>query len=262
MSATSAVPRPATVAGRRIDAVEHPGDPARRPIVLLHEGLGSVGLWRAFPAALAGATGRRVLVFSRFGHGRSEPPPEPRTPAFFHEEALDVLPDLLPQLDAAGPILVGHSDGASIALIHAASHPVRAVVALAPHVFVEPLCLDEIRLAKATYETGGLRARMGRHHRDPDAAFYGWNDVWLHPDFPDWTIADVLPRIDCPLLLIQGEEDQYGTMAQLDAIEARVSGPVERVHPSARHAPQLEAPEETLAAIAGFVRRFADRVHH
>ena len=103
---------------------------------------------------------------------------------------------------------------------------------------------------------------MGRHHRDPDAAFYGWNDVWLHPEFPHWDITDVLPDITCPLLLIQGEHDQYGTMAQLDAIEARVSGPVERVHPSARHAPHLEAPEETLAAIAGFVRRLADRVHH
>src|SRR3954449_13553517 len=126
MSATAAVPRPATVDGRRIDAVGIPGAPGRRPLVLLHEGLGSVGLWRDFPAALNEATGRGVLAFSRFGHGRSEPPPRPRTPAFFHEEALEVLPALLRQLDAGDPILVGHSDGGSIALIHAAYHPVTA----------------------------------------------------------------------------------------------------------------------------------------
>src|SRR3954468_20284772 len=118
------IPRAATVDGLRIEAVEHPGDPGRRPLVLLHEGLGSVGLWRGFPAALNAATGRRVLVFSRFGHGRSDPPPAKRTPAFHHEEALEVLPALLPQLDAETPILVGHSDGASIALVHAAYHPV------------------------------------------------------------------------------------------------------------------------------------------
>jgi pimeloyl-ACP methyl ester carboxylesterase len=173
-----------------------------------------------------------------------------------------VLPAVLRALEIADPVLVGHSDGASIALIHAAAHPASAVVAIAPHVFVEAMCLAEIREAKRAYEADGLRERMGRHHRDADAAFYGWNDVWLDPEFPHWNITDVLPDITCPVLLIQGEHDQYGTMAQLDAIEARVSGPVERVHPSARHAPQLEAPEETLAAIAGFVRRLADRVHH
>jgi pimeloyl-ACP methyl ester carboxylesterase len=170
-----------------------------------------------------------------------------------HEEALEVLPQVLDALEIEAPTLVGHSDGASIALIHAASHPVRRVVAMAPHVFVEPKCLDEIRLVKRAYEDEGLRERLALHHRDADAAFYGWNDVWLHPDFPQWSIEDVLGHITCPLLLIQGEQDQYGTMAQLDAIEQRVAGPVQRVHLEAQHAPHLEAPEATLAAIAAFV---------
>ena len=243
-----------------LEVLDLPGDaPA---VVLLHEGLGSVRLWRDFPAALAEATGARVVAFSRFGHGDSDPPPRPRTPRFMHQEALDVLPAVLRTIDIDEPVLVGHSDGASIALIHAAVHPVRAVVAIAPHVFVEDMCLAEIREAKRAYEVEGLRARMARHHRDPDAAFYGWNDVWLHPEFPRWDITDVLPEITCPVLLIQGEHDQYGTTAQLDAIEARVSGPVDRMHPSARHAPHLEAPEETLTATASFVRRIADRLHH
>jgi pimeloyl-ACP methyl ester carboxylesterase len=246
--------------GGGLEVLDLPG--AAPALVLLHEGLGSVRLWRDFPAALAHATGARVVAFSRFGHGDSDPPPRPRTPRFMHEEALEVLPAVLRALEIADPVLVGHSDGASIALIHAAAHPVSAVVAIAPHVFVEEMCLAEIREAKRAFEADGLRERMGRHHRDPDAAFYGWNDVWLHPEFPHWDITDVLPDISCPMLLIQGEHDQYGTMAQLDAIEARVSGPVERVHPAARHAPQLERPAETLAAIAGFVRRLADRVHH
>jgi len=240
-----------------LEALDLPGEPGAPTVVLLHEGLGSVRLWRDFPAALADATGARVVAFSRFGHGDSVPPPRPRTPRFMHEEALDVLPAVLRAEGIAEPILFGHSDGASIALIHAAAHPVRAVVAMAPHVFVEELCLAEIREARRAYEEEGLRERMARHHRDPDAAFYGWNDVWLHPEFPQWDITDVLPDVTCPVLLIQGENDQYGTMAQLDAIEARVAGAVERVHLRARHAPHLEAPAETLAAIAGFVRDHA-----
>src|SRR3954463_16296427 len=138
----------ATVDSRRIEAVELPGDTARRPLVLLHEGLGSVGLWRGFPGALNEATGRRVVAFSRHGHGRSEPPPRPRTPAFFHEEALEVLPELLAQLNAAEPILVGHSDGASIALIPAGRHPVTGIALLAPHVIVEDVTVTEIRAAR------------------------------------------------------------------------------------------------------------------
>lgn len=229
-------------------------------LMLLHEGLGAVHLWRGFPERLAAATGRRVLAFSRFGHGQSDPPPRPRTPAFMHEEALEVLPALLEELGVERPVLVGHSDGASIALIHAARFAVSGVVAIAPHVFVEEVSLTQIRLARAAYVDGDLRDRMTRHHRDPDAAFFGWNDVWLHPDFPDWDITDLIGHIRCPLLLIQGERDQYGTLAQLDAIEQRALAPVTRLHLDCRHSPPIERPEETVAAIARFVRGLEIRV--
>jgi len=230
-----------------------PGATGRTPLVLLHEGLGSVGLWRGFPQRLAAATGRRTVAFSRWGHGQSDPPPEPRTPSFMHEEALEVLPELLAELGMRAPVLVGHSDGASIALIHAAHHPVEALVAIAPHVFVEDVCLIEIRRARDVYGQGALRERMARHHRDPDAAFFGWNDVWLDPDFPQWDITGQLDSITCPLLLIQGERDQYGTMAQLDAIEQRAHGPVRRVHLDCQHSPPTERTEETVEAVAEFL---------
>src|SRR5947209_12961909 len=186
--------------GGSLEVLGIPGADSGAPtLILLHEGLGSVGLWRGFPAALAEATGARTIVFSRYGHGQSDPPPRPRTPRFMHEEARGVLPAVLAALGVADPILVGHSDGASIALIHAAEQPVRAVVAMAPHVFVEDAGLEEIRRARVAYESEGLRERMARHHRDPDAAFYGWNDVWLDPEFRRWDITDSVARIGCPL---------------------------------------------------------------
>src|SRR5581483_4024293 len=206
-----------------------------------------------FPHRLAEATGRRTLAFSRYGHGQSDPPGKPRTPAFMHEEALEVLPELLTVLDIDRPILVGHSDGASIALIHAAHHPVEAVVAIAPHVFVEDICLKEIERARTAYVETDLREKLARHHRDPDAAFYGWNDVWLDPAFPQWDITGELGRINCPLLLIQGERDQYGTLAQLDTIERRARGPVTRRHLDCQHSPPTEMPQETAAAITRFL---------
>jgi pimeloyl-ACP methyl ester carboxylesterase len=256
MSATAAIPRPATVDGRSIEAVELSGDPGRRPLVLLHEGLGSVGLWRGFPAALNEATGRRVLAFSRFGHGRSGPPPRPRTPGFFHEEALEVLPALLPQLDASNPILVGHSDGGSIALIHAAYHPVTGLALIAPHVFVEDVTVEEIARTRELYESGGLRERMARHHDDPDAAFYGWCDVWLDPEFRDWSIASDAAGLTAPALLIQGADDPYGTLEQVDRIRAGVRGPVERlVLEGVGHSPHLDRPDVVVAAVTEFVAR-------
>ena len=242
-----------TLSTGELELLEIPGDPDRAGLVLLHEGLGSVGRWRDFPERLAEATGRRTVAFSRFGHGQSDPPPKPRTPAFMHEEALELLPELLAGLDLERPVLVGHSDGASIALIYAAHHPVAGVVAIAPHVFVEEMCLIEIRRARRAYETGDLREKMSRHHRDPDAAFFGWNDVWLDPEFPNWAITDELERISCPLLLIQGERDQYGTMAQLDTIERLSAGPAQRVHLDCQHSPPTELTEETVEAIARFV---------
>ena len=251
------LPRPASVGGRRIDAVELPGDANRRALVLLHEGLGSVALWRDFPAALKAATGRRVIAFSRFGHGRSEPPAQPRAPAFFHEEALEVLPALLPQLAAPEPILVGHSDGGSIALIHAARHRVTGLALLAPHVVVEDVTVEAIRETRVRYVDGDLRERMARHHDDVDAAFYGWCDVWLDPGFRAWSLEPEAAEVDVPTLLVQGVEDPYGTLDQLDRIEARVCGEVVRVELPGGHSPHLEQPERTVAAIAAFTAGLA-----
>jgi pimeloyl-ACP methyl ester carboxylesterase len=236
-----------------IETKELPGEePA---LVFLHEGLGSVALWRDFPDRLAAATGRRALIYSRAGHGESHVPEAPRTPRFMHDEALDVLPGLLERHRIERPILVGHSDGASIALIHASQHPVTGLVVLAPHVFVEDLSVASIAEARDTFASTDLRERMARYHRDAEATFRLWNDIWLAPEFRDWNIEDVLPGIAAPVLAIQGEHDQYGTMAQIDAIEAGVAGPFERVVLDARHAPHLEAPEETLRAAAEFISR-------
>jgi pimeloyl-ACP methyl ester carboxylesterase len=250
---TTAIERPVTVGGRRIEAVELPGDADAAALVLLHEGLGSVGLWRDFPAALQAATGRRVIAFSRFGHGRSEPPPRPRTPAFFHEEALEVLPEVLAQLDAPEPVLVGHSDGGSIALIHAGRHPVAGIALLAPHVIVEDVTVAAIREARAAFDAGGLRERMARHHDDPAAAFNGWCDVWLDPAFRAWSLEPDAEAVTCPVLLIQGAEDPYGTLDQLDRIEARVRGPVQRLVVPGGHSPHLDAPDAVIAALVGWM---------
>jgi pimeloyl-ACP methyl ester carboxylesterase len=243
------------VGGRRIETLELEGDAALRPLVLLHEGLGSVGLWRELPRQLAEATGRRVVAFSRAGHGHSEPPAAPRTPRFFHEEALEVLPALLTQLDAEQPILVGHSDGASIGLIHAAHHPVTGLVLLAPHVFVEDVTVESIRTTREQYLHGELRDRMARHHDDPDAAFSGWCDVWLDPAFRAWSLEPEVARLTAPTLLIQGAEDPYGTLDQLDRIEARTRAPTQRLVLPGGHSPHLDEPEVVVAAIASFCER-------
>jgi pimeloyl-ACP methyl ester carboxylesterase len=244
---------PIKVAGRRLECLQVPGDPDLPALVFLHEGLGSVGLWRGFPEEVAQATGRRAVAFSRFGHGRSDPPRVPRTPRFMHEEALEVLPAVLEAVGAPDPLLVGHSDGASIALIHAAARPTSGLVLMAPHVFVEEITLREIRGAREAFDHGALRERMARHHDDPDAAFDGWCDVWLHPEFPMWNIEACAERVEAPMLLIQGHQDQYGSVAQIDAIARRARGPAERLVLEAHHAPHLEAHDETLAAVSRFV---------
>jgi pimeloyl-ACP methyl ester carboxylesterase len=247
------------VDGRRLEAVELPGDPDQRPLVLLHEGLGSVSAWRDFPEALQRATSRRVLAFSRFGHGRSDPPPEPRTPAFFHEEALDVLPRVLRRLDARDSVLVGHSDGASIALVHAGANAVRGLVLMAPHVVVEGVTIAAIRETRRRFETTDLRERLSRHHDDPDVAFRNWCDVWLDPAFATWTLEPDAARVGCPVLLVQGDADPYGTLDQLDRIEAAVRGPVRRVIVPGGHGPHREARETVLNEIAAFVREVEAR---
>src|SRR4051812_15358192 len=240
------------VGGVELECEEIAGDePA---LVFLHEGLGSVALWRDFPARLAEATGRRALIYSRAGHGQSDVPSLPRTPRFMHEEALDVLPELLRLAQIEEPVLVGHSDGGSIALIHASAHPVSGLVLLAPHVFVEELSVTSIEEARETFETTGLRERMGRYHRDAERTFRLWNDIWRAPEFRSWNIEDVLAEVTAPALVIQREHDQYGTLAQVEAIERGLGGPVHVAVLDCRHAPQLEAPEETLLAATGFIR--------
>jgi pimeloyl-ACP methyl ester carboxylesterase len=249
VTATAAV----EVGGLPIEVLDLPGSSTAPPLVLLHEGLGSVGLWREFPAQLQAATGRRLIAFSRYGHGRSAPPPRPRTPAFFHAEALEVLPELLSALDIADPVLVGHSDGASIGVIHAAHHPVTALVALAPHVFVEEICVTAIRGTRDTFVGGELRERMARHHDDPDAAFWGWCDVWLDPAFGAWSLEEEASLLTAPTLLVQGAEDPYGTLAQIDRIEARARGPVQRLVLSGGHSPHLEHGPRVAEAVAAFL---------
>jgi len=228
-------------------------DDTRAPIVLLHEGLGCVGLWKDFPDRLAAATGRRVLAYSRRGYGRSDTLAAPREPDFMHREALDVLPPLLAALGIATPILVGHSDGGSIALIHAgAGFPTAGVAVMAPHVFVEPFSLAEIRKARTAWETTDLRARLARWHDDPDAAFRGWNDIWLDPRFEAWNIEDLLPGIAVPLLALQGRDDEYGTLEQIHRIARACPQTCLVEVDDCRHSPHRDQPEVVLAALAEF----------
>ena len=227
-------------------------------LVFLHEGLGSIRQWRDFPAKLAAATGCRGLVYDRYGYGQSEVLAEARRSVrFMHEEALNMLPELLAALQIENPVLVGHSDGASIALIHAgAGHDARGVLAMAPHVFIEPICISSIRKATRTFESTDFAEKLGRYHRDARKTFYGWADVWLDPQFGGWDIRDdYLPGVRCPVLAIQGFDDEYGTMAQLDEIERRVSGPCELLKlKHCGHAPFRDQPEVVLSAAGKFVR--------
>src|SRR5438874_8459631 len=248
----------ATAAGRRL-AYEWLGEAgAGQPtLVFLHEGLGSIRQWRDFPEKVAAATGCRALVYDRYGYGQSDVLAEPRrTVRFMHDEALQTLPELLAGLSVEAPLLIGHSDGASIALIHAgAGHAVRGVVAVAPHVFIEPLCLTSIANATHAFESTDLAQRLGRYHRDARKTFYGWADVWLDPDFKGWNIRDdYLPHIRRPVLAIQGYDDEYGTMAQLDEIARRVKAHCELLKlKDCGHAPFREQPEKTLEAVVRFV---------
>jgi pimeloyl-ACP methyl ester carboxylesterase len=249
----------AVIDGRRIEYAAIPGDAGPRPtLVFLHEGLGSVALWRDFPRKVARRVGAPALVYSRFGYGRSDGLLADRTPRFMHEEALETLPALLDRLRIERPVLIGHSDGASIALIHAAAagRPVRGLVCLAPHIFVEPVCVDSIAKIRKSYAETDLRQRLAKYHARVDDAFLGWADIWLRPEFLAWSIEGLLDQIDQPLLLIQGRDDEYGTLAQLDRIEARVKGPASRlVLSQCGHSPHRDQEVAVLDAIAAFVTR-------
>lgn len=250
-----------SAAGRRLEYEWHGPPPEEAPtLVFLHEGLGSVTTWRDFPARLAAATGCGALVYSRAGYGGSDPVPLPRPLRFMHDEALQALPDVLRATAVREAVLVGHSDGASIALIHAGSGlatPVRGLVLEAPHVFVEEVSVRSIAAAAESFVSGDLRRALERHHgANVEVAFWGWNRAWLDPGFRDWNLEEYLPGVRVPVLVIQGDRDEYGTLKQLDAIEAGCAGPVQRlVLSDCGHSPHRDQPAATLSAMLDFARR-------
>lgn len=229
------------------------------PIVLLHEGLGSIAMWRGFPERVAQVTGAETIVYSRRGYGRSDRLAGPRTVDYMHVEGQTVLPELLQALGLARPILIGHSDGGSIALIHAGSgHAVSGLILMAPHVFVEDITVESIAAAKETYRSTDLPQRLGRYHADADHAFWGWNDIWLLPAFRDWNIEAFVPKVAAPILVIQGADDEYGSPAQLEAIAREATAPCETVLlPQCRHSPHRDQSQRTLELVERFVNQAA-----
>lgn len=233
-------------------------------LIFLHEGLGCVALWKDFPHQAALRTGCRVLTYSRAGYGGSAPCSLPRPLTFMHDEGLDVLPKILAAAEIRQAVLVGHSDGASIALIHAGGindQRIAGLILMAPHVFVEELTLASIRAARTAYETTDLRQRLAGYHGDNvDCAFLGWNQAWLDPGFSAWNLEEYLPKIRIPALLIQGEQDQYGTIRQLARIEELLTGSVTRVLlPDCGHSPFRDQPTETLQAMQAFCSKLSCR---
>jgi pimeloyl-ACP methyl ester carboxylesterase len=228
-------------------------------VIMLHEALGSVGLWGAFPEAIAKATGAGVFAYSRSGYGGSSARARPYSTSFLDTEARDVLPRVLNAIGFRRGFLLGHSDGASIAAIYAGSvqdHRIRGLVLIAPHFFTEPMGLTEIRRAKKSFESGALRERLKPWHADVDGAFYSWNEPWLDPVFETWDITETLGYIRVPILIMQGENDQYGTQKQIEAAEHECYCPVEvAILPGARHLPYRETPELALSTVAGFINR-------
>ena len=243
--------------GKRLEWAYWPGG-AGPVIVLLHEGLGCVGLWRGFGAALAQATGLGVFAYSREGYGQSDPADLPLPVDYMTRHATRVLPQVLDALGAESVILMGHSDGATIALEHAgrvADRRVRGLVLMAPHLFTEAMGLAEIARAAADFGPERL-ARMGKYHRDPAATFRGWAEAWLNPAFARWDVSEVVDYLRVPALVIQGRQDQYGTLAQVRAIAERSYAPVEElVLEECRHAPQFDQPQAVLDAVRAFVLR-------
>lgn len=245
------------VGGARLEYAEIPASRNGLPaLLLLHEGLGSVSMWRAFPTRLAEATGCRIVAYSRAGFGRSSPRFSPYTPHFIHEEAFEVIPALRAQLEIDPVVLVGHSTGASMALVHASANAVAGVVAMAPLTTVEGSNVESIERAGTLYRTTDWRARLARHHDDVDAVFHGWYDTWLRPDFRNWNILDDLRRVRAPVLAILGSQDEYSTPAQVAAIAKNVpdaSRFESLLLPGCGHAPHREQPDAVLRAVKGFL---------
>ncbi len=245
-------------------SIEHvwinPENTATPLLVFMHEGLGSVAMWKDWPAEACAALGCRGLVFSRYGYGSSTPrPPKERWPVtYMHTQARDALPALFHALGLQNekPILFGHSDGGSIALLYAAMYPdaVQAIVVAAPHIFVEDISISSIEGARRAYLDTDLPAKLKRYHKDPDSAFWGWNDVWLDPEFRAWNIEEYLGSIRCPVLAIQGENDEYGSLEQIRGIQRHAAQTRLCIIPDCRHSPHKDQPELMLAAMVEFIR--------
>ncbi|MDI1475166.1 alpha/beta hydrolase [Polyangium sp. y55x31] len=258
MSASKTAP----IHGARLEYLHLPSAAPRAgapSLVFLHEGIGSVAMWRDFPQKVADATGCEAVVYSRAGYGGSDPARLPRLPSYMHDEGFFVLPALLETLGIERPILIGHSDGGSIALLCAGGTetPLAGLVVMAPHVLVEDISIRSIEKAKVAYTTTDLPARLGKYHADVDRAFWGWNDIWLHPDFRAWNIEEYLPRIRCPILAIQGVDDEYGTMDQIHRIAAQANDVTLVELEACRHSPQKDQPQAVLDAVRTFVGRIA-----
>ena len=232
--------------------------PAAPTIVMLHEGLGALSLWRDLPRKLSNLINCSVFVYSRHGYGQSDFINSKFNAKYMHKEALNILPKILNHFDISNPILYGHSDGASIALIHASSADtgIMGLILEAPHVFVEEISLNGLKDAKKAFEQGGLKAGLAKHHREPEMIFRFWNNIWLSPEFLAWNIVSCLSNIQCPALLIQGETDAYGTLSQLDTIEKNISGICEKtILPNIGHSPHRENPKLVLRSIQQFISK-------
>jgi pimeloyl-ACP methyl ester carboxylesterase len=252
----------AEINGLTLEYLRIAGAANRPTLVMLHEGLGSVTMWRDFPQKLAAATACSVFVYSRLGYGASEPLPEGRNirkPDYMHLEAWETLPALRAALGLEHVVLFGHSDGASIALLHAARHAVEGVIVMAPHVRVEKISVTSIEQARVAYETSDLRARLAKYHDDVDGAFWGWNDIWLSPDFRNWNIEAELASIKAPVLAMQGENDEYGTMYQIEEIQRHKPGTRILRIPSCAHSPHRDQPEQVLALTQSFLSTLPQR---
>ena len=239
-------------------------DPAHKaPIVFLHEGLGSVAMWRSrsgdWPAQVCAATGRAGVVYSRLGYGQSQDIADVRganrlPPTYMHHEAWQVLPELLQALHIEAPVLLGHSDGGTIALLHAARHALSACIVMAPHVMVEQVSINAIEAVREAYVHGDLRSKLARFHAHVDTAFWQWNDVWLSPEFRSFDIRTECTQIACDVLALQGQDDAYGTLAQINTIVPSAANIMRQVLPHCGHSPHRDQPEAVLQQVVSFLQ--------